>query len=302
MRVSVIIPNFNRGNYLDLAIQSVLLQDYSELELIVIDGGSKDNSTETIKKYASQISYWLSESDSGQGNAINKGFAVSTGEIVTFLSSDDMYLPGTLTDVVKCFCTNPNIGAVIGAFQIQDENSKIISEPVKPLLPQSTPFDMTLLHPGQYRLHQVSTFYNRKALETVGFWVREDLCYVMDRELLYRVCRQYQIHLVDRVYGLFRKHPLSKSEHSILPFAEEFSSLYLQSMSGNPNEDSLRARHAKYLLASGWVRYAKAAQSRKPAVHALFQAIYLWPSFLFKYSYLSAWKQVTMDHFLRAEG
>jgi len=183
-----------------------LLQGYPNLEYIIIDGGSTDGNLEIIKKYEKFITYWISEPDNGQSEAINKGFAKSTGEIITFLSSDDAYVPDTLTDVAARFQTNPNVEGIVGAFQMQDENSKMVSDPIMPILARPAPLDMTLLEPNKYRLHQVSTFYRQAALEKVGFWVREDLHYVMDRELLYRICQGFPILLVNRVYGLFRKH------------------------------------------------------------------------------------------------
>ena len=151
---------------------------------------------------------------------------------------------------------------------------------------------MTLLDPRQYRLHQVSTFYRRSALEKIGFKVREDLHYVMDRELLYRVCREFPVLLVQQVYGLFRKHSASKSEHAILPFAEEFASLYLQNMSGESSKDRLRVRYARYFRASGWIKFARGSQHRMDAFRALMQAVVLWPGFLFQYSFLKALFQV----------
>jgi glycosyltransferase involved in cell wall biosynthesis len=97
--ISVIIPTFNQALYLEQAINSVLSQEYPAQELIIIDGGSTDGSLEIINKYRAQVSYWSSEPDNGQSHAINKGFSRCTGEIITFLSSDDYYLPGTFKDV-----------------------------------------------------------------------------------------------------------------------------------------------------------------------------------------------------------
>jgi len=111
-----------------------LLQGYPNLEYIIIDGGSTDGNLEIIKKYEKFITYWISEPDNGQSEAINKGFAKSTGEIITFLSSGDAYVPGTLTDVAVRFQTNPNVEGIVGAFQMQDENSKMVSDPIMPML------------------------------------------------------------------------------------------------------------------------------------------------------------------------
>jgi glycosyltransferase involved in cell wall biosynthesis len=300
-RISIVIPSLNQGEYLEQAILSVLSQDYLDLELIVIDGGSQDTSLNIIRKYANQIAYWISESDCGQSHAINKGFAKCTGDIVTFLSSDDTYVSGALIDVGTKFNASKtlNLGAIVGAFQMQDEKSNIVTNPILPLIPYTGPIDLTLVHPSQYRLHQVSTFFTRTALEKVGFMVKEELRYVMDRELLYRVCREYSVLLVDRVYGVFRKHDLSKSEYSILPFAEEFARLYLESTTGEPSKDRLRTRNAKYFYASGWLKYAKATGDIWHAIPSLLRALYLRPNYLFQYSYLASWRHVIVKWITR---
>ena len=98
-KISVIIPNYNYGNYIEETICSVINQNYQNLELIVIDGGSTDNSVEIIKKYQSKINYWISESDAGQADAINRGLQVATGDYVAFINSDDTYLSNAFNEI-----------------------------------------------------------------------------------------------------------------------------------------------------------------------------------------------------------
>jgi glycosyltransferase involved in cell wall biosynthesis len=285
---SIIIPSYNQGLYIEQALRSVFEQDYPGIELIVMDGGSQDGSVELLKKYSSQFSYWESLPDRGQAHAINKGFARATGEIITFLSSDDYYLLGAFFDVVARYKQNPNAGAIIGAFSFLDAGCSQPNDPILPFIKGSTPVDLTLGPPGKYRLHQVSTFYTRSALDVVGRYVREDLRYVMDRELLYRVCRRYPIHLSQKTYGVFRRHPESKSVAEILPFAREFADLYLSALSGDPVQDRMRKNMAAYRLSRGYVKYANAVRRFPDSLIYLARAGLTHPSLFLSMSY---WKK-----------
>src|SRR5512139_2492235 len=114
LRVSIITPSYNQAPYLEQTIQSVLDQEYPHIEYLVIDGGSTDNSVEIIRKYAKRLTYWTSEKDRGQAEAINKGFARAKGDILAWLNSDDYYLLGTIPAVVRCFEEHPEIVMAYG--------------------------------------------------------------------------------------------------------------------------------------------------------------------------------------------
>jgi glycosyltransferase involved in cell wall biosynthesis len=288
-RLSIIIPSFNQANYLETAIQSVLAQNYSNLELIIVDGGSTDNSRDIIHKYASTFAWCVSEPDRGQSHAINKGFERCTGEIITFLSSDDYYLPGTLLDVASLYLQNQNSGAIVGGFCFLEPNHAKPDDPIIPYMDGLTPTDLTLGPPGRYRLHQVSTFYTRHALDAVGRWVREDMRYVMDRELLYRVVQNFPITLTDDPYGVFRGHKESKSTAEILPFAREFARLYEINLSGEPEKDRQRRHMARYRLARGYMKMANVGRTRIARLGRMLQAAFATPEFVFGMEYFRRW-------------
>ncbi len=287
--ISIVIPSYNQAVYLEQAILSVLDQVYPDTELIIVDGGSRDGSRELIGKYAPRLAWWVSEPDRGQSHAINKGFARCTGDIITFLSADDHYLPGAFADLADQYKKNPAAGGWIGGFQFQEGDAPPSGEPIPPLLSGSSPTDLSLGPPGVYRLHQVATFYSRHALDVVGRSVREDLRYVMDRELLYRVVRQYPITLSEKTYGVFRRHEASKSMADVLPFAREFARLYELSYSGEPEKDRQRRRMAHYRLARGYMKLASAGPTRLSRLRVLLQAMFATPSFVFSADEFRKW-------------
>ena len=111
-KVSIITPSYNQGRFLEASILSVLEQDYPNLEYIVVDGGSKDESVEIIKKYQERLSWWVSEKDKGHADALNKGFSHATGEILAWLNSDDIYFPSAVSEAVSILTGQQNVGMV----------------------------------------------------------------------------------------------------------------------------------------------------------------------------------------------
>jgi glycosyltransferase involved in cell wall biosynthesis len=111
-RISVVTPSFNQGEYLDRTIRSVLDQEYPELEFIILDGGSTDGSVDVIRRYESHLAHWVSEPDRGQIDALNRGFGLATGDLLTWLNSDDYYLPGALGRIAEAYRTNPGCAVI----------------------------------------------------------------------------------------------------------------------------------------------------------------------------------------------
>ena len=290
-RISVVVPSFNQGRFLEEALRSILLQGYPHLELLVLDGGSTDASVEILERYDGQIDFWVSEGDEGQSDAINKGFRRASGDLLTFFGSDDVYLPGAFFDAARRWSENPGCGAVVGAFRFLDGSSRPISEPIPPRLPGPTPTDLALAHPSSWRLHQVATFYDRRALDRVGRSVRRELVYVMDRELLYRVCREFPIVTSGETYALFRRHEDSKSVSVILPFCREMASLHLlEPPVGEAKEARRRRRRfARHWQARGFLKLAQARGPSLKASAALLSALRNDPGLWFRRGYWHRW-------------
>ena len=290
-RVTIVTPSFNQGRFLEEAIRSVLLQAYPDLEYIVVDGGSSDGSVEILRRYEPWLSSWSSEPDRGQSDAINRGFARASGDIVTFLSSDDVYEPGTFQDVAGRWLESPEHGAIVGAFRFMDEHSRRAPDVHPPRLPGPGPHDLALLPTETWRLHQVAAFYSRRALDEVGRFVAEDLRYTMDRDLLHRVCRRFPILLSERPYAAFRRHADNKSSTSIVPMYFEMASLHLRDVP--PGESRSRRRRRRRLVrerrARGYVKLARSGVGCAAAAGALFRALAHRPDLLVTRSYWVAW-------------
>jgi glycosyltransferase involved in cell wall biosynthesis len=180
-RISIVTPSYNQGRFIEETIRSVLLQGYPNLEYIVMDGGSKDNSAEIIRKYESWLTYWRTAHDGGQSAGIAEGFQRSTGEIMAWLNSDDRYLPGTLHKVGKAFSSNRKLAFINSDINVIDECSRFshrffVSRPCGPITANL----------GYHTWPQQGCFWRRYAYENVG-GVDPSLEFCMDRDLFIRL-------------------------------------------------------------------------------------------------------------------
>ena len=211
--VSIITPSYNQAPYLQQTMQSVLEQDYPNIEYIVVDGGSTDSSVEVIKKYADQLAYWISERDSGQAEAINKGFARANGEILAWLNSDDYYMLNTISVAVRCFEQNPDVVMVYGdmlAVDGEGQNINVLK------YKQLTLEDLLCFQ----IVGQPSVFFRRSALEKTG-WLDPTFNFMLDHHLWIRLAQQGRILHIPQVWSAARYHPLAKNRARAAEFGRE---------------------------------------------------------------------------------
>ena len=211
--VSIITPSYNQAKYLEQTIQSVLNQDYPRIEYIVIDGASKDGSVDIIKKYADKLTYWESKKDKGQADAINKGFAHATGEIIAWLNSDDYYLPGAVRAAVKVFEENPDVVLVYGDMLAVDENSTTFNTLTYKQLTLEDLFCFQIIG-------QPAVFMRRSALQkTSGL----DLTFhfLLDHLLWIKIAKQGKILHVSQTWAAARYHAEAKNVAKAAEFGLE---------------------------------------------------------------------------------
>jgi len=203
-RISIVTPSYDQADFLERTILSVLSQGYPHLEYIIIDGGSKDGSVDIIRKYDARLAFWVSEPDRGQADAIRKGFERATGDVVGWLNSDDMYLPGALLRVAEGYRKNPQGALFYGDYIKVDEKDRCIA------VRQKTSFDYRIvLHAYEIPIQPASFFDRRSYLAVGGIDTR--FHYTMDHDLILRLARRGTVHHVGGYLSAFRLHSSSKT-------------------------------------------------------------------------------------------
>jgi len=211
--VSIITPSFNQSAFLEQTIHSVIEQDYPDIEYIVIDGASTDGSADIIKKYSSRLAYWISEKDSGQADAINKGMRRAKGEIVAWLNSDDYYLPDAIKSAVAAFESNPQAVMVYGNMLAVDQNSQTINQL---RYRQLTLKDLLCFQ----IIGQPAVFFRRGAFEEAG-GLDLNFHFVLDHQLWIKLAAQGSIVHVDQTWSAARYHLLAKNRLKAAQFGRE---------------------------------------------------------------------------------
>lgn len=213
---TIITPSYNQGRFIEETIKSVLSQTYPNIEYIIIDGGSNDDTVSIIKNYEKKIDYWVSEKDNGQTHAINKGLLKSTGEIIMWLNSDDVLLPGTIEKVVNLFLQNPEVNLIHG--------TALLFGDIKEQLKSAPKTDLTHRYLAYIPFPQPASFFRRKLIEEQGL-LDEKLHYAMDFDLLVRAVLNYNVLSVQDTLAKYRIHPASKTNDHLL-FAKEWAVVF----------------------------------------------------------------------------
>lgn len=241
-KISIITPNYNQAKYLEETILSVLNQGYPNLEYIIIDGGSTDNSVEIIKKYSDRLAYWESVPDKGMYDAIQKGFARSSGEIMAWINSDDMYQSRSFFTVAEIFQKFSQVNWLLGFPSVYDAQSRIVECPHT--LRQWSKYDIYI---GQYRwIQQESIFWRRSLWDKAGSKIDASLKYAGDFELWNRFFHIDHLYVTTAILSGFRMRDdmqLSMSQKDA--YDDEIKSVLSQNIY-TEEEQSILKKYSKY--------------------------------------------------------
>lgn len=277
--VSIITPSFNQSAYLENTIRSVLAQGYAPFEYIIVDGASTDGSLEIIKRYTDRLAWWVSEADSGQAEAINKGLERASGEIIAWLNSDDLYLPGAISNAVAALEANPSLGMVFGDAITIDPNGR----PLNPLVFG----DWGLPELMRFRIIcQPAVFIRREVLEKAGS-LDTSYHFMLDHHLWLRIARLAPVQHIEngqhhaRYWAAARHHPKAKNVAQPEDFARETLRL-LDWISTQPDLDPLFSKDQDKIMAGAFrlsARYTLDAGMPRQALRLYLQALLAWPGF-----------------------
>ena len=223
-KVSIITPSYNQGEYLEETIQSVLNQTYSNIEYIVIDGESTDNSVDIIRKYEERITYWCSEKDKGQADAINKGLKRATGDLVCWINSDDILYPHFVEKFVNHFVSHPDVDFLYGDVEqgadmqhATTRRGEIIDYP-------------TMLRTLRVPMPQQATMWRKEIMDKIGY-LDPQWHVLLDREYFMRIAQHCVIEYLPGVVAFFRNHENAKSIaewHKWMPELEKYYTMLFE--------------------------------------------------------------------------
>lgn len=207
MKITIITPSLNQGNFIEQTIESVIKQNYPDLEHIIIDGLSTDNTLDILKKYDNKIK-WISEKDTSSVEATNKGLKMASGDIISLLPSDDFYLPNTFDEICNFFKQNPEAKWVTGDYIIIDQDGNKIQSFValyKRLLRLMPTFHMLSF---TNFIPAMSTFWKKELISEIGF-LDASLLYANDYDYWLKIMKKYPLYNINKPLSAFRIHRAS---------------------------------------------------------------------------------------------
>jgi glycosyltransferase involved in cell wall biosynthesis len=259
LKFSIVIPSYNQGKFLEKTIYSIINQDYPNFEIIIIDGGSTDNTLSIIKTYEAYISYWVSEPDAGQANALNKGFRFAKGDIFAWQNSDDIYLPGAFSIAAKIFSMNYNIQVCYGNWYSIDENDIVLDvhyalKPRKPFSPYEN-----------IDAYNQCMFWRRGAHERFGLF-DEALYQKMDTDMILRFLMKEgaaSFYRTDAFLGAFRQHVRQKTDKNKMNHNVFFEEARIEKKMGFKSKRTLIGKY--YRLRYRWAQFIESLYFGGPA-------------------------------------
>jgi glycosyltransferase involved in cell wall biosynthesis len=214
--ISVVTPSYNHAAFLEATLRSVLEQDYPSIEYIVVDGGSADGSVEILERYADRLSWWVSEPDGGQSEAINKGLRRATGDVVCWLNSDDRLLPGALRTVGEAMAEDPGCTAVVGGVRyLWEQHGRAEDRPG-----HYAGHRRLLQFWRGYDLHQPGIFWRRSVHDEIGY-LDESLHLTMDFDLWVRISERWRFCVVDELLAEVSHHAEAKTADAFRSYTQE---------------------------------------------------------------------------------
>lgn len=257
-RISIVTPTYNYAHFLERTLKSVLHQGYPELEYIVQDGGSTDETITLVEGFKHQLKHFESRPDNGQANAINLGFRHASGEIMAYLNSDDVLLPGTLDYVANYFSTHPEVDVVYGHRLIIDENDRLIGDWIMP------PHDGKALRWADY-IPQETLFWHRRIWDKAGGRVDESFQFALDWDMLLRFQEAGAVFArLPRFLAAFRVHTEQKTSAQIADLGEkEAARLRLRTFGREVSYQEINRNIRSFLRRSIWHRLMHKLEIRK---------------------------------------
>jgi glycosyltransferase involved in cell wall biosynthesis len=289
-RLTVVTPSYNQGCYLEETLCSILDQGYPNLELIVIDGGSSDNSVQILRKYSNKLSYWVSERDGGQSDALRKGFERATGDVLAFLNSDDVFSPNALFEVARC------LRGEGGGFLASFPGVEFDEDGVEDLRTPPERVDLWHWINSEASLFQPGVFFSRAAYEAVG-GIDSTMRFAFDKDFFIRVifggARFLPFPDCEPV-ARFRLHNQSKTSTLSEVRAAENSLIRERVLSSTQLRPFVRDRMDEAAVSSA-VAVALSSDSKFQALSALFECVKGRPKLLGNRMLLGALRRVLID-------